>query len=454
MEKSNIDHDAETQLFHKHLGKFSCLMIGVGGLIGGGIFSVVGVISSYAGSYAYISYLITGLIGLFNVYSYQKLTSKWCDPGGEYSCVTNAFINTSLKLLGPFIGILLYFGYISTMALYAYTFSVYFMLIFSIEYNFLFITLITIGMITFFTLVNLKGVKESARVQNIFVTIKVLILILFVFFGLMSSLKNPTLFLNNVGLSSKSLNKINFPGILIGSSSIIVSYVGFQLIAYHSYEMKNVDGGLKMMRWSLIISMIVYISVAFTAVAVLGVSGLVGENVHDAEIAVANAASNFMGPLGLYIVIVGALLSTASALNATMLGSSRLAYMISFDGIFPKILSKISKNKVPYISIIFTSSMSVLLSIFTGGALAIAGLAGLIFAQVFFIINYSAFKSRKIIQSNAILNLIGMVLMAFLFTILLFNYIMNLETEIFSLISFVIIELATLLFVYNLNKRK
>lgn len=454
MEKSDLDYKTESQLFHKHLGKFSCLMIGIGGLIGGGIFSVVGVISSYAGPYAYISYLITGLIGLFNVYSYRKLTSKWCDPGGEYSCVTNAFFNTPLKLLGPFIGILLYFGYISTMALYAYTFSVYFMLIFNIQYNFLFMTLIIMVMITFFTLVNLKGVAESARVQNIFVTIKVLILVLFVFFGLISSLKNPVVFLNNVGLNSTSLNEINFPGILIGSSSIIVSYVGFQLIAYQSYEMKDVDGGLKMMRWSLIISMIIYIFVAFTAVAVLGVTGLVGEDVHDAEIAIANAASNFMGPLGLYIVIVGALLSTASALNATMLGSSRLAYMISFDRIFPKIMSKISKNKVPYISIIFTSIMSILLSIFTGGALAIAGLAGLIFAQVFFIINYSAFKSRKTIQSNPILNLIGMVLMAFLFAILLFNYIMNLATEIFSLISFVVIELATFLFVYNLNKKK
>ena len=454
MEKSNLDYKTESQLFHKHLGKFSCLMIGIGGLIGGGIFSVVGVISSYAGSYAYISYLITGLIGLFNVYSYRRLTSKWSDPGGEYTCVTNAFYNTSLKLLGPFIGILLYFGYISTMALYAYTFSIYFMLIFNIEYNFLSITLITMAMIIFFTLVNLKGVKESARVQNVFVTTKVLILVLFVFFGLISSLKNPILFLNNVGLNSTSLNEINFPGILIGSSSIIVSYVGFQLIAYQSYEMKDVDGGLKMMRWSLIVAMVVYISVAFTAVAVLGASGLVGENVHDAEIAIANAASNFMGPLGLYIVIVGALLSTASALNATMLGSSRLAYMISFDRIFPKILSKISKNKVPYISIIFTSSMSILLSIFTGGALAIAGLAGLIFAQVFFIINYSAFKSRKTIRSNPILNVIGMTLMAFLFAILLFNYIMNLDTEIFSLISFAVIELATLLFVYNINKRK
>jgi amino acid transporter len=454
MQEPNLKYKVDSQLFHKHLSKFSCLMIGIGGLIGGGIFSVVGAISSYAGPYAYISYLISGIIGLFNVYSYRRLTSKWRDPGGEYSCVTNVFQNTSLGFLGPFIGILLYFGYISTMALYAYTFSVYFILIFGLSYNFLTMAIIIISMISFFTLVNLKGVKESARIQNIFVSTKVLILIFFVVFGLIYTLRNPVNFLINVGFDSKSLSNINFSGIIIGSSSIVVSYVGFQLIAYQSYEMEDVEGGLKMMKWSLIISMIIYISVAFTAVAVLSVSGLVGKDVHDAEVSIANAASNFMGPLGMFIVIIGALLSTASALNATMLGSSRLAYMISVDQIIPKYFSKISNNKVPYISIIFTSIFSIILSIFTGGALAIAGLAGLIFAQVFFIINYTAFRSRKVIETKTTFNLIGMVLTISLFIILLTNYIMNSEKEIFSLIAFIIIELATLFFVCHLNNKK
>ena len=133
MEKPELNYKTESQLFHKHLSKFSCLMIGIGGLIGGGIFSVIGAISTYAGPYAYLSYLITGIIGLFNVYSYSKLTSKWSNPGGEYSCVSIVFCKTHLALLGPFIGILLYFGSITTMALYAYTFSVYFILMFNIK---------------------------------------------------------------------------------------------------------------------------------------------------------------------------------------------------------------------------------------------------------------------------------------------------------------------------------
>ena len=452
MEKHNLTYKTESHLFHKHLSKFSCLMIGIGGLIGGGIFSVIGAISNYAGPYAYLSYLITGCIGLFNVYSYSKLTSKWSDPGGEYSCVSSVFCDTPLAFLGPFVGILLYFGYISTMALYAYTFSVYFIVMFNIKYDFLIISVFITIIVTFFTLVNLKGVKESSLIQNIFVSLKVLILILFVILGLVYSLKTPFTFLSNVGFNSQIFS--NFPGIVIGSSSIIVSYVGFQLIAYHSYEMEDVKGGLKTMKWSLIISMIVYIAVAFTAVAVLGFSGLIGDNIHDAEIAIAHAASSFMGPLGTFVIIIGALLSTSSALNATMLGSSRLAYMISFNKFFPKFFSKISKNKVPYNSIIFTSVFSILISIFTGGALAIAGIAGLVFAQVFFIINYTAYKSRKVIQSKSVINLLGMIFMALLFIILIINYVIQLETEIFSLIAFVCIEVVTLLFVLNIKRRK
>ncbi|MFX0012597.1 MAG: APC family permease [Candidatus Hermodarchaeota archaeon] len=452
MEKPELTYKAESHLFHKHLSKFSCLMIGIGGLIGGGIFSVVGAISTYAGPYAYLSYLITGCIGLLNVYSYSKLTSKWSDPGGEYSCVSNVFRDTPLAFLGPFIGILLYFGYISTIALYAYTFSVYFILMFNIEYNPLIISLFIVLIIAFFALVNLKGIKESSRIQNIFVSLKVFILILFVVFGLSFSLRTPFSFLNNVGFNSELLGYV--PGIFIGSSSIIVSYVGFQLIAYHSYEMEDVNGGLKTMKWSLIISMIIYVLVAFTAVAVLGISGLIGGSIYDAEIAIANAASNFMGPLGMVVIIIGALLSTSSALNATMLGSSRLAYMISFNNVFPKFFSKISKNKVPYNSIIITSIFSMLLSLFTGGALAIAGIAGLIFAQVFFIINYTAFKSRKVIQSKSIVNLLGMVLMALLFITLITSYMIHLESELYSVIAFACIELVTLFYVINLKRRK
>jgi len=98
-----------------------------------------------------------------------------------------------------------------------------------------------------------------------------------------------------VGLNFNSISNFNFFGIILGSSLIIVSYQGFQLITYGVYEMEDRKGGLNMMKWSLIISLIIYCCVAFTAVAVLSISELIGNHVHDAEVAIAIAALNFMG---------------------------------------------------------------------------------------------------------------------------------------------------------------
>jgi len=439
--------------FHKHLTKTHCLMIGIGGLIGGGIFSIIGVISAFTGPYSYISYFFTGVVALITVYSYHKLTSKWCTPGGEYSCVQYAFFGTKFQDLGPFIGILLYFGYIVTMALYAYTFSVYFILIFGIEWNFFVIIIIIILLILFFTILNLKGVKESAGLQSILVIIKVIILVLFIILGLMYAFQTPNQMTTNVGLDQNSITEINFVGIMLGSACILISYEGFQLIAYNSHEMEETEGGLKMMHWSLVISMILYCLVGFTAIAVLGATKIVGENPHDAEIAIAIAALNFMGTFGMLIIILGALLSTASALNATMLGSSRLAFMMSKDRVFPERLSKLSKNKVPYVSIIITGVLSIVIAIITGGALAIAGMASLIFAQIFFIINFTNFKKRKTTNSNAIIPLLGMFLTAAFFIIYLIYIILNFEQELFSLITFLSVEGVALLLVYHIKRR-
>ena len=427
-------------------------MIGVGGLIGGGIYSVIGAISSFTGPFSYISYILTGVVALITVYSYEKLTLKWCSPGGEYTCVQSIFSESKLRNLGPFIGLLLYFGYIATMALYAYTFSVYFLLIFDVGYNFYIIGVIITFLIIGLIFLNLKGVKESARIQGILVIIYIAIFIFFIILGIRFAMQNPDRLITNVGLDNNSIANINFIGIILGSASLLVSYEGFQLIAYGVDEMKETEEGLKMMKYSLLISMIIYFLVGFTTMAVLGVSGLMGDNPQEAEVAIATAALISIGTLGMFIIIIGALLSTTSALNATMLGSSRLAFMMSKDKVLPEKFSRISKNKVPYISIIITGTLCIILTLFTGGALAIAGVAGLIFSQIFFIINFSNFKARKDTNSNAVLPIVGMILTGSLFTILLVYNILNFENGIFVLISFFLMEGVTLFFVFHISK--
>jgi amino acid transporter len=444
----------EESEFNRHLSKFSCLMIGIGGLIGGGIFSVIGVITVFTGPYSYISYLLTGIITLFTVYSYGKLNNKWNGPGGEYTCIKNALSNTSLHNLGAIVGLLLYLGYIGSMSLYAYTFSVYLLFLFNIKPNLLFISIIVIIIFLFFTLLNLKGIKESSRFQNILVMTKIIILLLFSILGLLYASNNISEFITNVGLNSESFTNINVVGIVLGSSSIIVSYQGFQLIGYASHEMKDVEGGLKMMKWSLVISMFIYCVVSFTALAILGVTGIIGEGIDDAEVAIANAALNFLGPYGMIIIIIGALISTGSAINATILGSSRLAYRMAKDGIISKSLAKVSKNKVPYLSIIIISFLSVGLTIISGGALPIARITGLIFAQIFFIINFSNYKINHITESKKIFPIIGMVFTALLFIVLIIHMFLNIQNEITTLISFFVMEGAAIVFVRHIYSDK
>ena len=252
----------------------------------------------------------------------------------------------------------------------------------------------------------------------------------------------------NIGFDSESLRSLNFPGIILGSSLILISYEGFQLIAYESREMKKKEDGLRMMKWALIVAMVIYCLLGFTAMALLGVSEITGEN---AELSITFAASKVSIAL-YYLVMFSALLATAGAINATILGSSRLAYMMAKDNVLPNALSRISKKKVPSLAIIATGVLSIILALMTGCALAIAGLAGLIFAQIFFIINFTNFKVREKTKSKAIFPIIGMVLTAGFFSILIIYSFLNIRQEIFSLLSFFIMEAATLFFLHYHRK--
>jgi amino acid transporter len=208
------------------------------------------------------------------------------------------------------------------------------------------------------------------------------------------------------------------------------------------------------MKWTVIIALILYVSVAFAALGVIGAPELIGLGEKDAEVGVALAANQFLGAFGLYIIIIGALVATASALNATMLGSSRLAYMLAKEKVFPSKFSNISKAKVPNISVFFTAFISILLTLLAGGVLAIASIVSLIFSQIYFIINFTNFKVRKLTNSNAIIPILGMILTATYIIILIFSYIINIETEIFTLTVVSIVEVITIIFVVYLKKKK
>ena len=392
------DFDNSQTGLAKELGLVEALAIAIGAMIGGGIFTALGRVSSLAGPFAVVSFGLGGLISFFTAHSYVKLISKYPSAGGEFVILRRGFSN---PIIGNFVGILLWLGYSVTIALYASTFGLYvgewFAQIFNSSYFsndylglFSFPKLMAALAILLFMILNLRGVKETGMIQNIIVSFKLGVLILLAIVGLFYLhpeyyRESANLVLEHTVAGSPAYTF--FSGIFVGGAVIFVSYEGFQVIANTVEELKNPS---KIVPIAMYVSVIV---VAATYMAVTFVSiGLINGPIDETALI---QAVQFLGPIAVTLITLAAIASTSSAINATILGSSRLAYVMSDWHAFPKKLAAISKKtSVPYISIIITSLMSYVF-ISLGQASKIAEVGSIIFLSIFMFINYSVIKIYK-----------------------------------------------------------
>lgn len=394
---AEIEGATHSTEFAKELGLKESVAIAVGAMIGGGIFSVLGRLAHIAGPAASVSFFLGGVISFLTANSYYRLVSKYPSAGGEFVILRRGFKN---PLIGNYIGIMLWLGYSVTIALYAFTFGLYVSeyfyqvtghIFFSPAHHAVFTgrKLFAFISILIFALINLKGVKETGGVQNLIVAFKLSVLMFVGFLGL--ALLKPGRyhpFTNNVdpyGLANHDLFG-GWGGIIIGSAVIYISYEGFQVISNTVPEMKNPAKDVKTgMYLSVIIVTLTYVIVTIATFSLV-------DNPHAIDEAALIQAVEFVGPWAVLLVTLGAAASTTSAINATLLGSSRLAYTMADWSAFPKRLAVISeKTKVPYLAIIITSLISWFFTFF-GNANEIAEAGSIIFLGIFLTINVSAIK--------------------------------------------------------------
>jgi amino acid transporter/nucleotide-binding universal stress UspA family protein len=440
----------ETQTSHtklaKELGLKEALAIAIGAMIGGGIFTALGRVALLAGPLAVISFAIGGLISLLTAHSYVKLVSKYPSAGGEFVILRRGFKN---PLFGNFIGILLWLGYSVTIALYASTFGAYvsewFHQIITIPFFdpntsdlISFRQLMSATAIFVFMGINLRGVKETGFIQNIIVSFKLFVLLLLAFVGLFFI--QPERYLSSMQTVTNDATGINlalslFSGIFVGGAIIFVSYEGFQVIANTVEELKDPSRIVPFgMYASVIIVTLTYMSVTFVAIGLID-----GEITETALI----QAVEFLGPVAVTLITLGAIASTTSAINATLLGSSRLAYVMSDWQAFPKKLATISKkSKVPYLSIIITSVISFSFTALGSGGV-IAEVGSIIFLVIFFAINYSVIKIYKD-ESTLVSKLaVGLILLNLLLAIYFALFISE-EDQSFAFVILGIFSLITI----------
>ena len=421
----------------KELGFKEALSIGLGGTIGGGVFSVLGIAVGFAGPAAILSFAFGGVLGLLIGYSYVKLSLKYQSAGGSYTFAREAFG----QYFGGAFGWLLWTGYIASCSLYAYTFGAFFahmIFDFTLKVESPFVVRLVSGIfattiIALSTLINLIGVKETGKSQNIIVLIKVIILVGFVAITIPAAIKgakeNLVPFFGDANGDPLGVLE-GLAMAVVGTSILFVAFEGMELIPNASEEIQNPEKNIpRSIYGTVIIATIIYLFVAFTALG--GTSYLRFANDPEAaEYALAIAAEPILGKVGFVIITLGALFSTASAFNASLYGSSRMTYVMARDGIFPKFFQTVSKKgRVPYISILTISGITLLFTLLLD-LRQIANLASSIFLMLFAIISLSSLVLRKKIKANFIIPLIGFILATGLFGIFVWNLVTNVISDV------------------------
>jgi amino acid transporter len=233
------------------------------------------------------------------------------------------------------------------------------------------------GVIIGITGLNLLSADLIGRAENWIVIFKLIILGLFVIVGIQ-------------GIDVQNLQPSTWASptaIVAGGMIIFLAYEGFELIANTAEDVKQPQRTLPYAYYSAVIFVILlYISIAVITTGSLPTQQIVSAK----EYALAAAAKPFMGKLGFSLIAFAALLSTASAINATLYGASRLSYIIAKSGELPAALERKIWNQ-PIEGLLITSGLTlVIANVFDLSGISTMGSSG--FLLIFAVVNFANFK--------------------------------------------------------------
>ncbi len=403
-------------------------------MVGGGIFAVLGLTIDLAKGAAPIAFMVAGFIALVTAYSYVKLSLRYPSEGGSIEFIVQAFGN---GLFSSIINNLLLVSYVIMLALYAYAFGSYgSALILGSDVEWLHKALAA-GVILLFMFINLLGALLTGRAEDIMVFIKLAILAVFAAVG------TATIDFSHMA----PVQWMPMPSVVTGGLIIFLAYEGFELIANTARDVENPEKTLPRAYYAAVI----FVIILYVWIAMVTVGNLSFEEAKTAQdYVLAKAAEPFFGKTGFIIIGIAALLSTASAINATLYGGGRTSYLIARYGELPNAFEKKYKNG--FEGMIIIALLGVIFAIsFDLNNISVAGSLG--FLIVFSLVNYANLKLYRETGANRFIAG-GGTLLGFVATAVLIGY--TLIHAPHSLITSAIVILATsfLSFIYYYQKKE
>jgi len=373
------------------LGFVDAFSIGIGGIVGGGIFATIGLAIVESRGATYLSFLIGGVVALLTAYSYLRLSVTYPSRGGTVKFINQAFGE------GVFTGSLnvLVMSYVVLLAVYAYAFATYTAATFfpKAEYE-LWHRVLTCAIMIVLAFVNFIGPNIAEKSEGFFNVSKLLILLAFVVMGLFAG-----------NLSFERLGSDDWvpaPAIIATGMLVFISYEGFELIANVSDQVRNKERNLSYAYFgSVITAMVFYMFIIVVVIGNLSFEAITASR----DYALSAAAQVFIGKTGFILLSVGAILATASAINAGLFGASKLPRMLTSEGEAPERYEIKIWGRYPVGLVVITILVLIIANFLDLHALAAAASSG--FIITFLMVNIANARLAKETGSRSWICILG-----------------------------------------------
>ena len=430
---------------NKSLGLAELIAIALGGMVGGGIFTILGISVSMIGTLTPAAIIMGGAIALLAAYSYVQLGVYYMDEGATFSFIQRTYPESHFA--SSIIGWFVIFGYISTLALYAYTFSSYLTSGFGMAQNMLVHKIVAIGIIAVFTAVNIWSVNGMGKIEDVMVYTKLAILV--AISAVLIRFGSPD-FANLLKSFAYDAGNTSVLNVLIVASITFVAYEGFQLVINAISEMKQPEKNIPRGIYSaILLAVAIYVLISIGALLAIPAE----EIIKNKEYALAAGAGSILGNYGSNLVILGAVLATSSAISGTLFGASRQIAVISEKGYMPQALSERKKN-IPVNAIFVMAAVSSFL-ILIGGLELILEFGSITFLLVSLLISIANFKLRKETKSSPVVAILAIGLLSVgCILILYYEFTTAFNQMLFIIALYILLTVIAFLYARKNNKKE
>ena len=381
------------------MGLWSVIALGIGSVVGAGIFALLGQVIMSAGYWTYGAFAVAGTAALFSGYSYGELAARYPDAGGLTDYFRRAF---SCKCVSGTLSLIYMLTSAVSISMMAKSFGIYFTaLLKGTDYSWMTVNEFAAVLIVGLALLNMMSAGDVGRAEILLVTLKILIL------GSLigAAMWNADLTLSNV-LPQPML--MSFWG-AIGVT--FFAYAGYGVITNAAADVQHPKRTIRLGIYITILAvMALYMALAHVVLNFIPAADLE----KNADTAVAVAADKLLGKWGYGLIYVAAVMAFVSGINATFFSIFRISRSLAEQGVLPKIYEKKFWKRGTYGNIL-TSAIVLLAAIFMDFS-SIVNLSSGAYLVSYLGIFAANWHLRRKTGSSKILILAGFGLMLFILT--------------------------------------